>query len=72
MKLDTIIEMEGELLPYDESTAMQLAKDLLRGAKGDAGKAKQMAQYMIQQVIGNIDAHAKRVKMKTTTGERIS
>jgi len=61
--------MEGEYLPYDETTAMKLAKDLYRGSGGDTEKAKQMAQYLMNQVVANIDAHAKRVQMKKVSGE---
>lgn len=61
MKLD---EMVGEYLPYDDSTAMKLAKDLYRGSNGDINKAKAMLKYLMNQVESNIDKYASHMQTK--------
>ncbi len=57
-------EMVGEYLPYDNSTAMKLAKDLYRGSNGDVSKAKAMLKYLANQVELNIDKYARELQTK--------
>lgn len=71
-RLENIVEqLEGEYLPWDESTNAALARQFLRATKGDENKAMKMAEYFHQQLLTNIQKHAKaRWQMKSVGGRR--
>jgi hypothetical protein len=64
-------EMVGQLMPYDESTAMRLAKDLYRGSGGDVEKARRMLRYFANQVSGNLDKYDRQIRMKRVKGQKM-
>lgn len=70
--LEKLVEqLEGEYLPWDESTNASLARQFLRATKGDENKAMKMAEYFHQQLLTNIQKHAKaRWQMKSIGGRR--
>lgn len=61
MKLN---EVMGDYIPYEESTPMQLAKELYRGSGGDVDKAKKMADGLAQKIKQHIDSHHEMVSMR--------
>lgn len=71
--LEDILEhLEGEFLPWDVSTNASLARQFLRATKGDVDKATKMANYFHQQLVTNIQKHAKaRWQMKSVDSRRI-
>ncbi len=69
MKLN---EVMGELIPYDDSTAMRLAKEIYRGSGGDVEKARNMTNALRQQILKNIEKHDKMASMsRVGRGSRV-
>jgi len=71
-RIKQLAGLNEEHIPFDGSMPMKLARDLYRGSKGDVETAKKMAQYLYQQIVGNIDKHAKKVGTKRIKGSQIS
>lgn len=58
MKLnDVIIHIKEEFVPWNDDSSAKLARQFLRAAQGDPAKAKKVAEYFYQQVLGEIDKH---------------
>ncbi len=55
---------EDEVIPYDVSQAMLIAKQFYRQAGRNPEKAKKLATYFHQQILGNIDKHVKNISIR--------
>lgn len=68
MKLN---EMMGDYQQYDDSTAMKLAKQFLRGSKCDVKKANMLADRFANEIKNKIARHGKMMCMRRTDGEKV-
>jgi len=58
----------AEVIPYDDSTSMKLAKQLYRAANGDLEKAKAMANGLRQGILKSLEKHHKMATMQRVGG----
>lgn len=53
-----------EYIPFDNSTAMKIAKQLYRASNGDVKKAKKMADGMRKDILQKIEDFDKLIKTR--------